>query len=131
MKMIKHINAANLSFETVNKLNTIKDWYIAEMKKNENFDREAAVKYFNDNIDKLEFKEDIIFDEFTIGVDKRKTIKQATDKVIGGRWTCNCDVYEEEYKTIDVPNPEYGKEEYCVIIKVKTEGKKNYQKFWF
>jgi len=128
---INPIIVAGLSFETRNKLDAVKDWYIAEMKKDENFDREAAVKYFNDNLAKFEFKEDIIFDKFIITEDDRKTVKQTTDKVIGGRWACNCDIYVEEYEKIDVPNPEYGKEEYCVIIKVKREGKKNYQRFWF
>lgn len=74
--------------------------------------------------------ENVIFTEVKTIVDKRKTIKKYTDKVIGGRWTCDCDVYENDYEEIDVENPDFGKKFYYICGKIKLDNKKNFKKFY-
>lgn len=74
--------------------------------------------------------ENIIFTEIKTTVDNREYIKKYTDKVIGGHWTCDCDVYENDYEEIDVVNPDFGKKYFYICGKIKLDNKKNFKKFY-
>lgn len=74
--------------------------------------------------------ENVIFTEIKIAVDNREYIKTYTDKVIGGHWTCNCDVYENDYEEVYVSNPEFGKKYFYICGKIKPNNMKNFKKFY-
>lgn len=106
MNEIENGNIVEADFPTlINKLNEIKNQIFAN-------------------------SENVIFTEVKTVVDERKTIKKYTDKVIGGHWTCNCDVYEYDYEEIDVANPDFGKKFFYICGKIKPNNMKNFKKFY-
>lgn len=74
--------------------------------------------------------ENIIFTEIKTAVDNREYIKKYTDKIIGGHWICDCDVYENDYEETYVANPDFGKKYYYICGKIKLDNKKNFKKFY-
>lgn len=90
-----------------------------------------VIDYLNEVKNKIfADSENIIFTEIKAVVDKRETIKKYTDKVIGGHWTCGCDVYVNEYEEIYVANPDFGKKSYYICGKIKPNNMKNFKKFY-
>lgn len=89
-----------------------------------------VIDYLNELKNQIFENKNIIFTEIKFIVDERKTIKKYTDKVIGGHWTCDNDVYEYDYEEITVDNPDFGKKCYYICGKIKINNMKNFKKFY-